>query len=230
MRDLDQHCRSPIEILLIGNHPEDAELASLRSSHTVSLQMNSSPKGFAANQNAAFDRSAGPFFCVLNPDVRLRDDPFPALAGYIANPEIGLVAPLVVSTNGTIQQSFRDVMSPWMLARRAVGLDRNSPFIAAPHVFPEWIAGMFMLFRREVFAELQGFDERYFLYCEDMELCCRVWLSGRKVAIHGGAAVLHDGQYASRKSLKYLLLHLRSLLRFWRSRTYVEFRKRFRKH
>ena len=76
------------------------------------------------------------------------------------------------------------------------------------------LAGMFMLFRSEVFRRLGGFDERYFLYYEDVDLCLRLRQLGYDVLLEPGAEALHDARRASRSSPRHLLWHARSLARF----------------
>jgi N-acetylglucosaminyl-diphospho-decaprenol L-rhamnosyltransferase len=221
--DLDACSGLPMEILLTGNAPDDAQLHSIKSAHPLRFVRNARPKGFAENHNANFRASQGQFFCVLNPDVRVTGDSFKSLLGELSDPTVGLVAPMTVDARARVQQSFRRVMTPLMLAQRALGLRKDLDYELAPRMHPDWVAGMFMLFRREVFDAIGGFDERYFLYCEDMDLCCRVWLAGLKVRVLGGVRVLHGGQYSSRRRLKFFLLHLQSLWRFWRSRCYEDF-------
>jgi GT2 family glycosyltransferase len=79
---------------------------------------------------------------------------------------------------------------------------------------PDWIAGMFMLFRSELFREVGGFDERYFLYYEDVDLCFRLRQHGYEVILVPDARAVHFAQRQSHRNLRYLLWHVRSLVRF----------------
>jgi hypothetical protein len=79
----------------------------------------------------------------------------------------------------------------------------------------DWIAGMFMLFPAAVFAKLGGFDEAYFLYYEDVDLCSRLRAQGREVLVSSGVSVIHDARRASHRNPKYLRWHLSSMLRFF---------------
>jgi hypothetical protein len=79
---------------------------------------------------------------------------------------------------------------------------------------PDWVAGMFMLFRREVFAEMSGFDERYFLYYEDVDLCRRLRRRGYDVRLVPTVTAVHDARRESRRSLRHLRWHLASMARF----------------
>jgi hypothetical protein len=83
---------------------------------------------------------------------------------------------------------------------------------------PDWVAGMFMLFRNELFREIGGFDERYFLYYEDVDLCFRLRQHGYDVVLVPDARAAHFAQRQSHRNPRYLLWHVRSLVRFLLSR------------
>ena len=220
LRDLDRHCRTPLEVILTANTNNDLDLQRATLSHRLHVVVNDSPKGFGANHNSAFRQSAAPHFCVLNPDVRIHRDPWPELVNALADESIGVVAPLVTDAAGGVQQSFRRVMTPLVLVRRAIGRGNRIEYSPRRHIYPEWVAGMCMLFRRQVFSSIGGFDERYFLYCEDMDICCRLSLAGYKACVAGEVQIVHEGQYGSRHNLRHLAMHLHSLLLFYRSDAY----------
>jgi GT2 family glycosyltransferase len=92
-------------------------------------------------------------------------------------------------------------------------------------VYPDWVSGFFMLCRSSAFRELGGFDERYFLYYEDIDLCTRARLAGWKNAWLPGVTVVHDARRRSHRDAKYLLWHLRSIARFFASPVYRAARK-----
>jgi hypothetical protein len=86
--------------------------------------------------------------------------------------------------------------------------------------FPDWVGGMAMLFPRAVFERLGGFDSRYFMYYEDVDICARTWLLGYHVIQCPMAKVVHDAQRSSHRSFKYLRWHLTSMCRFFLSPVY----------
>ena len=83
-----------------------------------------------------------------------------------------------------------------------------------------------MAFRADVFAGLGGFDERYFMYCEDVDICLRAQLAGYRLE-RADAKVVHHTQRRTLKSLRHLTWHVRSLLRLWRSPAYLQYKKQF---
>ena len=84
-----------------------------------------------------------------------------------------------------------------------------------PDFMPEWVAGMFMLFRAERYAALSGFDEGFRLYYEDVDLCVRAWRAGFGVLTTPSVQVIHRAQRASRRKLQYLAWHLASMARYF---------------
>jgi hypothetical protein len=76
---------------------------------------------------------------------------------------------------------------------------------------------MFMLFRAEAFQDIGGFNEEFFLYYEDVDICARLWKAGWKVVLHPGVSVIHDAQRASRHNPRHMAWHLSSMARyFWK--------------
>ncbi|MBU3647330.1 MAG: glycosyltransferase [Limnohabitans sp.] len=101
---------------------------------------------------------------------------------------------------------------------KALGVKRHAA-VVYPNA-PDWVAGLFMLFRSETFARLKGFDARYFLYYEDVDLCARLSLSGLRVALSPEVTVVHLAQRSSHHNFKYFRWHVVSMLKFFLSGSY----------
>ena len=152
----------------------------------------------------------------MNPDIRINEEVFAALHACLQDETVGVAAPLVVGPNGMMEDSARRFPTPLRILCKALGGCRGSNYTAKDEtVFPDWVAGMFMLFRREVFEKMGGFDERYFLYYEDVDLCARLRLQGYKVALSPAVKIVHHAHRSSHRDLKYFKLHLGSMLRFF---------------
>jgi GT2 family glycosyltransferase len=220
LRDLSSHSGTAIEVLLTANVPEALPFDLTRFAFPVRLLSNARPQGFGANHNAAFRKCKGKYFCVMNPDIRLHDDPFPALLACLEDPQAGIVAPLIRNPAGAIEDSARHFPTPWGILKKAL---RASPEIEYPvsgsePFYADWVAGMFMLVSSKLYSDIGGFDERYFLYYEDVDLCSRLARRGRRVVLCPSAIVVHEARRQSRRSLRYLRWHLSSMLRFFLSR------------
>lgn len=224
LADIDRCCKaSPIEVILTLNMPEEPPFAERRFSFPIKTICNQIPQGFAANHNQAFRHASGQFFCVMNPDIRLSDDPFPALLSCLQDSSVGVAAPVVVGVSGEMEDSARRFPTPFKILCKAFGGCKESDYVVKGEpVFPDWVGGMFMLFPRDIFKRLGGFDQRFFLYYEDVDLCARLKLLGYGVALCPNAKVIHDARRDSRRSFKYLKWHLASMTRFFCSPIFLK--------
>lgn len=211
---------APIDkLILTANIPE--RLPALEGlPFPVEIVRNPRPLGFAANHNQAFARTTSEYFAVLNPDLRLASDPFPPLLACLADQTVGVVAPLVLEPDGRVADFARRLVSPWEVVRRRL----EPPDTREGTARPDWLAGMFLVLRSRTFAELGGFDTRYVLYCEDVDLCARIRLRGMRLEVVREARVTHLAQRASRRALRPMFLHVSSLLKFWSSPVYSSYR------
>src|SRR5262249_16463139 len=101
--DLRRFRPDGIEVILTLNIEKTVPFDPGSFPFPVRTILNPSPKGFASNHNAAFASSLGAFFCVLNPDIRLGDDPFPVLLDEFRNASVGVVAPLILGPDGAVE-------------------------------------------------------------------------------------------------------------------------------
>jgi GT2 family glycosyltransferase len=217
--DLNRLCTAyPIEVVLTLNLPEVLNFKIEDFSFPIRLQENAAPLGFSANHNQAYSLTSGEFFCVVNPDIRIDADPFPALIASLEDARIGVAAPLVVSPDGKIEDSARYFPTPLKIACKALGGCKGNDYLIADQpLLPDWVGGMFLLFPHAVFKQLGGFDQRYFLYYEDVDICARLRLLGYWIMLSPRAIVIHHAQRSSHRKLKFLFWHLQSMLRFFLS-------------
>ena len=217
LTDMHAHwSTSGLHLVLTQNLREDTPPVMERLAFPTQVIRNRRPLGFAANHNAAFEVFDSDIFCVLNPDIRCPSDPMPALLQALAQPEVGLAAPMVKSPHGTVEDSARRRITPWRIFLRTSGLARGPDYaIGDDPVYPDWVAGMFMAMHSADFRRLGGFDERYRLYCEDADLCMRLWATGRRVMLVPDALAVHDARRESHRKLCYMRWHISSLLRFF---------------
>jgi GT2 family glycosyltransferase len=215
----------PLQILLTENLAERRTVLPAAWRSNVRVLYNDVPLGFGANHNRAFAESLGRYFCVMNPDIRLRDNSILALLKCVER-KPGVAGPRVVASNGVLQDSARKVPSILGLAWRAISGHRHADYNAAIQEQPvDWIAGMCLMFDRDSFAAVSGFTEDYRLYCEDVDVCIRMHLAGRSVSWVQHSNVVHDAHRDSHRSLRYLAWHVGSLLRLFTSKTYWEYRR-----
>ncbi|CAG1769600.1 Rhamnosyltransferase WbbL [uncultured bacterium] len=222
LSDLSQYDQSlSLEVILTLNVAEELPFSLDEFEFPIKLIHNTKQLGFAANHNQAFTHATGAFFCVMNPDIRLHDNPFPNLLVCLRDSTVGVVAPLILNEKG-MMQCVRRFPTPTIILCKALGFCRDCDYnvIGEQLVYPDWVGGMFMLFSREMFAVIRGFDERYFLYYEDVDLCARLTLRGYKVCLSPKSKVEHQAQRTSHHNLRYLRWHIASMIRFFLSQPF----------
>jgi N-acetylglucosaminyl-diphospho-decaprenol L-rhamnosyltransferase len=204
------------QILLTLNIPE---VLDLPSDIRIVVINNVSPRGFAANHNAAFALCENSFFCSLNPDIEFTANPFRPLLEALHSYRAALMVPLIVSDDGRVEDSLRRFPTPSSLWRKFLGGNGGRYNVNLEHrdFSPDWAAGMFLLFRSHDFELLEGFDRGFFLYYEDVDICARAWNAGMKIVACPSVSVIHKARRESHKNFQFLRWHLKSMARyFWK--------------
>jgi N-acetylglucosaminyl-diphospho-decaprenol L-rhamnosyltransferase len=215
MTDLEMLTPQNFEVILTVNTPEDVS-GLVRRTFPVRVINNLTPKGFGANHNAAFEQALGRLFVVVNPDIRAPDLQLEELRIVVEAGRTGACAPLVVNGRGDSEDSarrfptFRRLMARILLNDRSPDYGRPS----APSIV-DWVAGMFIVFRREAFQQAGGFDaRRFFMYYEDVDLCERLHRLGWAVQLQPSTRVVHNAQRASHRNLRHFRWHAVSAIRY----------------
>ena len=210
------------QLILTDNLKDD--LPNFDPSPWASLHVlrNDHQLGFAQNHNRAFEIANGRYFAILNPDLIFDQPIFERLINRLQNQQADVIAPKIVDENGTTQDSFRALPTPFEIIRRRLPGYQFKPFKSDQEgmIHPDWLAGMFWLMASDVYRQLGGMDERFRLYFEDVDFCTRARLKGMKLLVDTQAQVRHDAQRSSRKSFYYLFLHAWSAIRFFTSPIY----------
>ena len=165
---------------------------------------NSANRGFAAACNQGAARGTGDWILFLNPDTRLFADSLDrAMAFASADPTIGALGIALVDATGERQRSCARTPTPVRLVAQSIGLDRLLPGVFPPHFMTGWdhadtrdvdqVMGAFLMIPRPLFERLGGFDERYFVYFDDVDLCLCVRQAGYRVVHYAGATAFHQG-------------------------------------
>jgi GT2 family glycosyltransferase len=206
-------CPEVARVIITQNVPETTEYPE---DDPLTVIRNAEPQGYGANQNAAFASASSPFFCVLNPDIRLKRNPFPQLLKAFDDLSVALVAPKIISPDGSEEDSARRFPTARDLLSKAFGR-HDGTYLEKPEndlIYPDWLAGMFLLLRGDIFQKVGGFDEKFFLYYEDVDLCWRLRRDGFQVVQDRSVSVVHDARRESRRNLRFARWHLTSMARY----------------
>ena len=185
----------------------------------IDLVRNPRNGGFAYGCNVGWRRGDAPYVCFLNPDAELQPAALDALVATLEqHPEAGIVGPRIVDERGAIEPSARRFPRLVSSLAQAVFLHRVVPqarwtdeVIHDPSLYAsggevDWVSGACMLVRRTLLERLGGFDEGYFLYGDDMDLCRRARDLGVAVRVESAAEALHVGGASAPRSTLYPVL------------------------
>jgi len=230
------------EIIVIDNNSQDQSLEFIQKNFQtqqkkISFLQNKKNKGMGAGNNFGIKKAQGQYLFILNPDVILEKQTIKKL--YLTlkqNKEIGLIAPKLLNPDQSFQHScFRWPSFFIPLYRRTFLAKLNQKklnhylynnFNHNQEKEVNWIMGSCFMLKKNIFPEQEKtFDERFFMYLEDTDLCYRIFQSGYKVIFYPQARVIHDHDRASAKELWFLAPftnklareHIKSWLKyFWK--------------
>jgi len=199
----DHPSATPIRTQVVDNASNDgtAEMVATEFPE-VELIVNEENLGFSAANNIALRRCEADYVLVLNPDTRLTEGALDALLGLLAGrPEVGICGPRLELADGSFDHaSRRSFPTPLSALGHFSGLGRrlgSGPLAAyrAPDVERgpvDAVNGAFMLIRRAALQEVGLFDEGYWMYMEDLDLCYRFKRAGWEIWFEPGVTVIHE--------------------------------------
>lgn len=227
------------EVIVVDNNSQDnseetiAELREKYANLNLKFIGQHENRGMGAGNNAGIQEAQGEYVLILNPDVVVLGKSIERLLSFIKDrPHVGCVAPQLLNPNKSYQQSryrFPEFFMPLFIRTGLNRLGRhqlrNYFMDDVPTNYPhkiDWARGSALLFRRQVLEKTHGFDERYFMYLEDTDLCRRIWQAGYEIWYIPEAKMIHyyfreSGGEIWLKDLtkKMAWIHIASWLRYF---------------
>lgn len=211
------------KVILLDNHASD--WAATFQHPKVIYEKSAGNFGFGFGHNIAIRKYAkqSNYFLICNPDINFEVEEFEKLVDFAQSRTEGLFLPKIVYENGENQYGARLLPSPLNLFTRrfsailARKLDQKYLLKALPldqPSFVPYLSGCFMLFRSECLIDLKGFDERFFMYMEDIDIsrrCAEKYGTVYYPLIH----IVHQHEQASYKSKQLLQAHLKSAIQYF---------------
>lgn len=211
------------EVVVVDNASTDgsAEMVSDRFG-AVKLVRNKRNVGFGTGANAGIVQATGDLVLLLNPDTWVTSGISEILERFFSeHPEAGIAGCGLLDSEGrTLVSARRFYTLKRLIARRMApgsGTVREFEMLESGHTAPrrtDWVAGTGMALRKDLFDSIGGFDDRFFLYFEDVDLCLRAWLSGSEVWYLPNAHIYHGERRASARECRALGHHLKSWVAF----------------
>lgn len=225
------------EIRLVDNCSKDGTVSFIRKTWPeILLHRNARRQGYGANHNTNLSSARGKYFALMNADIVVKKDIFEELIRFMEiNPDVGVVTPNVRNEDGTLQflnkryptvsdlfirRFVPDAVKPVFKKR----LDRyEMKDVGYENIVDvPFLSGAFMFTRTDLLKSLQGFDERFFLYFEDVDLCRRVQQSHRTVYFPH-AEVIHRWERAAHKDIRWASVFMVSAFKYFNKWGYAFF-------
>lgn len=203
------------EIFVVDNASSDGspELVAEKFPD-VKLIANKVNIGFGAANNLAFKKCSGDYVAIVNPDTIVQEDTFSTLVKFFReHSDAGAAGCKILNPDGSLQLACRrSFPSPWTAFTKMIGLAHlfpksklfgryNLTFLDPDQTYPvEAISGSFMLVKREVLQTVGYFDETFFMYGEDLDLCYRINEAGYKIYYVSDTQIIHFKGESSKKS------------------------------
>ena len=218
------------EIIVIDNNSEDDSCQMVKERFPeITLIQNSENVGFSKANNQAVKVAQGDYVCILNPDTAVAEDTFTkTLTHFESHENVGALGiHLIDGTGNFLPESKRNVPTPSASLYKIVGLSGKASYYAK-HIDKDQsgpvdiLVGAFMLMKRSVYEEADGFDEDYFMYGEDIDLSYKITKLGYQNYYFGDADVLHYKGESTQKDKAYLDRFYGAMRIFYKKNTSIE--------
>lgn len=200
------------EIIVVDNDSDDGSADAVAAQHPdIKLIRSNTNLGFAAANNLAVEHASGEYLLLLNPDTKLTENSIKIMLEFLQlNPDAGAVGCRLLNSDGSVQESYWTSFPsiPWLWVR-ALYLDKfklgqegavtavNQPLKV------EHLLGACIMMSRKMWQQLGGFDESYFIYLEETDLCYRLRQAGFSIYYLPSTSIIHYGQQSSIQAAKW---------------------------
>lgn len=221
---------SNIERIYIVDNSPTKELYELFSSYNkVDYFWGQGNVGYGAAHNIAIRKAVkekSDFHIVLNSDIYFKAEIIDQMLTYMNfNPLVGLIMPKILSPDGQLQYLCKLLPTPLdLILRRFLPfqtfLKRTFKFEMRDSGYNDimevpFLSGCFMFLRVDVLKKVKGFDDNFFMYCEDLDLCRRIGMTGFKTIYYPMVEIVHIHRKESYKSMMMLKIHIKSAILYF---------------
>jgi len=192
-----------LEIIVADNKSLDDTLEKTdKYKEKVRIVENGGNLGYAKGNNLASKKANGEFLVFLNPDAKFIEGDLFDVISLFDDADIGIIGGKIISLDGKKELSCGKFYNPLNILLLALGLEERLGVRFAPNKKQkvDFVSGGFLFIRKKLFERLNGFDENYFMYVEDSDLCYQAKKRGFKVLYSNKATVQHVGQGSSNRT------------------------------
>lgn len=207
------------EVIVVDNDSKDDTADKIRKHplhKSLRLFENSSNAGYAKGINLAATKAKGEFLVIINPDSVLIKSDFNKAIEFFNDRKCAIAGFKILNNSGVSELNAGKFYNPITFLLFCAGLEEKFGLRFSPSISTkvDYVSGGFMMIRREIYNELLGFDERYFMYVEDMDLCFRAKKLGYDTYFLPMATIKHAGQGSSSREFAIINIY-KGLIHFF---------------
>ena len=223
---IDSFLGSPLskKLYVIDNSPSN-EFKNKIQNDSVGYIYSNKNLGFGKGHNSILHKltSENKFHLILNPDVSFHPEILEKLVLKMeSNESLSMIAPRVLNTNNELLYTARRYPSLFELIFRFLGIFKKftttGEYKNQNHkqsFSPDFVQGSFMLFKTEDLLQLKGFDNRFFMYMEDVDICKRIDQLGKIKLFYPKVEITHTHRKGSSKELRLFFIHISSIIKYF---------------
>lgn len=219
--------KKEVEIIVVDNNSTDGSSASIKSKFPkVVVFDNKENYGFSKGQNIAAKIARGEYLLFLNSDTQVQDNHLLKAVSYLeSSKKVGVLGTKLLNPDRTLQLSagrFYTLLNCliMLVAGERFGLLRYSP---SEICRVDWVSGASLLVSKRLFNSIGGFDEHFFMYVEDMELCYRIYKKGYVVEFYPDAVILHRELGSSNRGFAVASIYEGILYFYKKHKNYIQY-------
>ncbi len=224
-----QFVKEDFEIIVVDNASDDGSVESIKKlkSSNVKIIVNDSNVGFAKGCNIGAKHAKGEYLLFLNSDTEFTEEGvLSRLIKLFENKKVAAAGGLMLNSDNSYQRSFGSFYTLPHVAKMLFLGEKSELALQKLSTIQEtdWVSGGFMVVKKEAFEKVDGFDEGYFMYVEDVDICYRLRKVGYIVVVDPLARILHVGQGSSNRAFAVVNIY-KGLTRFYKlHRSGVEYK------
>lgn len=215
------------EVILVDNASSDGSVGMIKQEFKkIKVIENKENVGFAKGCNIGAKNAKGEYLLFLNSDTQVLDKGFLSMVKFLEeNPKVAILGGKLHNADGSIQRSCGKFYNLFNLIIMLLGLERLGFLRSSPNRIQkvDWVSGACMMVRRDVFEKIFGFDEKLFMYMEDMELCFRAKKLGFSTYFYPHLGLKHKSLGSSNRTFAIINIY-KGILHFYsRHKSYPEY-------
>ena len=219
-----------IEIIVVDNNSQDGSVDKLTktflSQKNIRIVKSAENGGFGKGNNLGASKAKGDYLLFLNNDTTVTDKSLLEMAQYVhEHPEISICGGQLVNADGTLQASTGTFYHLFAVFLLLLGFQKFGLLDVSPKDVSQvdWVKGGLLMIKKGVFDKLHGFDERIFMYTEDMDLCFRAYKSGIPVYFYPFVKVTHAEHGSANRSFAIVNIYKGLLYFYKKHKNYLEY-------